>query len=128
ANHVFDHLQSMLIVAKSVGEMPGTDLVKVEPLPRRGSSWPVRVALAGGLVCLMALLFTQPYNHAAGANANVVPPPPSGMMPADATRLQQLQGWHVAKADDFSNSAMRMLQERNLAPSGHIAADFSGEG
>ena len=33
ANHVFDHLQSMLILAKGVSEMPGTDLVKVEPLP-----------------------------------------------------------------------------------------------
>jgi hypothetical protein len=129
ANHVFDHLQSMLIVAKGVQEMPGTDRVKVDPLPRRGSSWPVRVALAGGLVCLMALLFTQPYNHAAGANANVIPlPPPSGIMPADAARLQQLQGWRVAKADDFSNSALRVLRERNLVPAGHITGDFSGRG
>lgn len=128
SNHVFDHLQSMLLVAKNVGEMPGTDLVRVEPLPRRGSSWPVRVALAGGLICLMALLFTQPYSHSAGANAYVAPSPPPGMMPADAKRLQQLQGWHVAKADDFSSSAMRVLQERNLAPSGHITADFSGDG
>lgn len=128
ANHVFDHLQSMLTVAKGVSEMPGTDRVKVEPLPRRGSSWPVRVALAGGLVCLVALLFTQPYNHSS-ANTNVISPaPPPGIMPADAARLQQLQGWRVAKADDFSNSALRVLRERNLVPSGHIAGDFSGQG
>lgn len=127
ANHVFDHLQSMLIVAKGVQEMPGSDRVKVDPLPRRGSSWPVRAALAGGLFCLVALLFTQPYNHA--ANANVMPPPPpSGIMPADAARLQQLQGWRVAAADDFSNSALRALRERNLVPSGHITADFGGQG
>ncbi len=127
ANHVFDHLQSMLIVAKGVQEMPGADQVKVDPLPRRGSSWPVRVALAGGLVCLVALLFTQPYNHP--ANANVMPPaPPSGIMPADAARLQQLQGWHVATADDFSDSARRVLREHGLVPSGHIMGDFSGQG
>src|SRR5262249_1872352 len=42
--------------------------------------------------------------------------------------LQQLQGWHVAKADDFSSSATRILQERNLPPTGHIRADFNGEG
>lgn len=129
ANHVFDHLQSMLILAKGVQEMPGATQVKVEPLPQRGSSWPVRVALAGGLVCLVALLFTQPYNHLAGANASVIPPPPpSGVMPADAARLQQLQGWRVAMADDFSNSALRILRERNLVPSGHITGDFSGRG
>jgi hypothetical protein len=126
ANHVFDHLQSMLIVANGVHEMPGADLVKVDPLLRRGSSWPVRVALAGGLVCLVALLFTQPYSHS--ANANVIPPaPPTGIMPADAARLQQLQGWRVAAADDFSNSALRALRERDLVPSGHITGDFSGQ-
>ncbi|HKV94520.1 MAG TPA: hypothetical protein VJW20_18380 [Candidatus Angelobacter sp.] len=129
ANHVFDHLQSMLIMAKGVQEMPGATQIKVEPLPQRGSSWPIRVALAGGLVCLVALLFTQPYNHLAGANASVIPPlPPTGIMPADAARLQQLQGWHVATADDFSNSALRVLRERNLVPSGHITGDFSGRG
>ncbi|HKR93842.1 MAG TPA: hypothetical protein VJW55_00680, partial [Candidatus Angelobacter sp.] len=129
ANHVFDHLQSMLVMARGVQEMPGASQIKVEPLPQRGSSWPVRVALAGGLVCLVALLFTQPYNHPAGASASVIPPPPpSGIMPADAARLQQLQGWRVVTADDFSNSALRVLRERNLVPSGHITGDFSGQG
>lgn len=129
ANHVFDHLQSLLVLAKVVTEMPGADLIKVEQWPRRGSSWPVRAALAGGLICLVALLFAQPYRRPAGANANVTPPaPPSGVMPADAARLQQLQGWHVAKADDFSISALRVLREQGLKPSGHINGDFSGRG
>jgi hypothetical protein len=129
ANHVFDHLQSMLAVARSVSEMPGAAQIKVEPLPRRGSSWPVRVALAGGLVCLVALLFTQPYSHPAGANASVNPPQlASGVTPADAARMQQLEGWHVARADEFSGAALRFLREHNLAPSGHIQGDFGGRG
>lgn len=128
ANHVFDHLQSMLAVARSISEMPGADQVRVEALPRRGSTWPVRVALAGGLACLVALLFTQPYNHPAGANANAAPPPASGVMPADAARLPQLEGWHVAQSEDFSAAAVRALRENNLAPSGHLRADFSGRG
>src|SRR5262249_31959523 len=108
ANHVFDHLQSLLMVANRVSEMPGADQTKVEPLPRRGSSWPVRVALAGGLVCLIALLFTQPYARPTAAWVYPTAPPP-GVMPADAAHLQQLQGWHVARTDDFSNSALRVL-------------------
>src|SRR6476661_2248421 len=96
ANHVFDHLQSLLTLAKAIQHMPGTDLVKVDPLPRRGSSWPVRIALAG---CLVALLFTQPYNHAdASANTKTLSPP-SGIAPADALHMQQLQGWHAAGRD-----------------------------
>src|SRR5579859_5905268 len=93
ANHVFDHLQSMLTLANAIHEMPGADRIKVDPLPRRGSSWPVRIALAGGLVCLVALLFTQPYSRMPGASANAnAIAPPTGVAPGDAIRLQQLQG------------------------------------
>jgi hypothetical protein len=129
ANHVFDHLQSMLALAKAIHEMPGSDRVKVDPLPRRGSSWPVRVALAGGLMCLVGLLFTQPYSHTQGANASINPrSEQSGIIPADAARMQQLLGWRVAKADDFSGSGLRFLQEHRLEPAGHIMADFTGRG
>jgi hypothetical protein len=129
ANHVFDHLQSMLALAKAVQDMPGADRIKVDPLPRRGSSWPVRIALAGGLVCLVALLFTQPYNRVpdGNASANNVSPP-SGVAPADAVRMQQLQGWHAAGRDDFPNSALRFLREHRLEASGRIVADFGGRG
>ena len=129
ANHVFDHLQSMLTLAKAIHEMPGADLIKVDPLPRRGSSWPVRIALAGGLVCLVALLFTQPYNRISGASANAIPvAPPSGVAPGDAVRMQQLQGWHAATRDDFPAAVQRYLQQRRLKPLGHIVADFGGRG
>jgi hypothetical protein len=128
ANHVFDHLQSMLMLAKGIQDMPGTDLIKVEPLPPKVSSWPVRIALAGGLACLVALLFAQPYSRPAPANAETLPPAPSGVMPGDAARLQQLQGWHVAKAEDFSGSGLRFLQDRKLETSGHIMGDFGGRG
>src|SRR5882672_8103479 len=117
ANHVFDHLQSMLTLAKTIQNMPGADRIKVDPLPRRGSSWPVRVALAGGLVCLVALLFTQPYNRVPGASANAnAVSPPSGVAPGDAVRMQQLQGWHAATRDNFPAAVQRDLQQRRLEP------------
>ena len=130
ANHVFDHLQSMLAIAKNVSEMPGANRIQVEPLPRRGSSWPVRVALAGGLLCLVALLFTQPYRQTAGANVSMNPPltSASGVEPADAVRMRQLEGWHVARTDDFSNTTLGFLREHNLPVSGHIQGDFGGRG
>jgi hypothetical protein len=129
ANHVFDHLQSMVALARAIHEMPGADRIKVDPLPRRGSSWPVRIALAGGLVCLVALLFTQPYNRIPGASANGnAVAPPTGVAPGDAVRMQQLQGWHAATRDDFPVAVQRYLQQRRLSPSGHIVADFGGSG
>jgi hypothetical protein len=80
-------------------------------------------------VCLVALLFTQPYNRISGASANAIPvAPPSGVAPGDAVRMQQLQGWHAATRDDFSGAVQRYLQQRRLQPAGHIVADFSGSG
>ncbi|HEY1527831.1 MAG TPA: hypothetical protein VGH51_16480 [Candidatus Angelobacter sp.] len=128
ANHVFDHLQSMLTLAKAIEDMPGTDRIKVDPLPRQGSSWPVRIALGGGLICLVGLLFTQPYSHPQGANASVNAIAETGVMPADASRMQQLPGWHVARRDEFSGSALRFLREHRLEASGHIMGDFGGRG
>jgi hypothetical protein len=82
------------------------------------------------LVCLVALLFAQPYSHPAGANASVNPPPQSssGVLPADAARMQQLEGWHVARADEFSGAALRFLRDHNLPASGRIQGDFAGRG
>jgi hypothetical protein len=128
ANHVFDHLQSLLTLAKSIHAMPGADCIKVDSIPRRGSSWPLRIALAGGLICLVALLFAQPYNRLAGASANTNVEPPTGVEPADAIRMQQLQGWHVVGRDDFSESALRTLRERGLQATGHLTGDFGGRG
>ena len=110
--------------------MPGAAQIRVEPLPRRGSSWPVRVALAGGLACLVALLFAQPYGHTAGANASVDPRQGSspGMTPGDAARISQLEGWHVIRADEFSGSALRFFRDHNLPASGRVAGDFGGRG
>ncbi len=128
-NHVLDHLTSMLTVAKAMREMPGADQIKVEPLPRQGSSWTIRVALAGGLLCLIALLFAQPYNRPTGGNVNVrLTAQTSGVMPADAVRMQRLQGWHVAGANDFSAVAALFLRAHNLSSSGRVQGDFSGQG
>jgi hypothetical protein len=119
----------MLTLAKGIRGLPGSDLIKVDSLPRRGSSWPVRIALAGGLVCLVALLFAQPYSRLPGAIASTnAQTQPTGVAPEDALRMQQLQGWRVAGADDFSNSARRFLREHQLDPSGHIKGDFGGRG
>jgi len=128
-NHVLDHLTSMLAVAKAMREMPGADQIKIEPLPRQGSSWTIRVALAGGLLCLIALLFAQPYSRPAAANANVgLSSQTSGVAPADAVRMQRLQGWHIAEANDFSAAAALFLRSYDLALSGRVQADFSGQG
>lgn len=127
-NHVLDHLHAMNVLAMRIREMPGASTIRLKRLPATGSSWTIRVALAGGLVCLVALLFAQPYKHSSASfkvNSSVAM---SGVPPADAQRLQQLQGWHVARADDFLPAGMAFLRNHGLPLSGRVAGDFTGRG
>ncbi len=128
ANHVFDHVESMHVLADRLGEMPGSDNVKIEPLPPQGSSWTIRIALASGLVCLVALLLAQPYNRPSIIAGSTNAARPSGVPSADAGRIQNLRGWHVAQADDFSEPAARFLERNRIPISGRLNADFAGRG
>jgi len=127
-NHVMDHLHAMNVLATRIREMPGASAIRLKRLPPTGSSWTIRLALAGGLLCLLALLFAQPYKHSSAAfnvNTGVAA---SGVPPADAQRLQQLRGWHVARADDFLPAGTAFLRNHGLPLSGRVAADFTGHG
>jgi hypothetical protein len=128
ANHVADHLESLAALAKRAQDMPGASDIKIAPLPPAGSSWTIRVALGAALLCLLALLFTQPYQRLAETLNPKTPAQSSGVAAADAARMSQLTGWHVAERDDFPGAAARFLYSHNLGLSGHVTADFSGQG
>jgi len=128
ANHVLDHLHAMNLLASRIRDMPGASSIRLQRLPPAGSGWTIRIALSLGLVCLVALLFVQPYKHPGGDLTVNAGASPTGVMPADAERLQRLQGWHVAKADDFPAGAGRVLHERGLPLAGRVSADFTGRG
>ena len=127
-NHVIDHLHAMNVLATRIREMPGASTIRLKRLPKTGSSWTIRLALAGGLVCLLALLFAQPYKHSSAASNVKSGVALSGVLPADAQRLQQLQGWHVARTSDFLPSAAAFLRSHGLPLNGRVAGDFAGHG
>jgi hypothetical protein len=128
ANHIFYHVKSMRTLADRLLEMPGAAAIKIQRLAPRGSSWTVRVALAMGLVSLVALLLTQPYNRPASEVALKNVASESGVAPVDAARIQQLRGWHVAAKEDLSEPAARFLGKSRIPVSGRVAADFTGQG
>lgn len=127
-NHVIDHLHAMNVLATRIREMPGASTIRLKRLPKTGSSWTIRLALAGGLVCLLALLFAQPYKHSSAAVKVNFAASLSGVPPEDAKRLQQLQGWRVVRADDFLPAGAAFLRNHGLPLEGRVAADFTGRG
>lgn len=127
-NHVIDHLHAMNVLATRVREMPGASTIRLKRLPRTGSSWTIRLALAGGLVCLLALLFIQPYKHSSAAFKVDSGAALSGVPAEDAKRLQHLQGWRVARADDFLPAGTAFLRTHGLPLDGRVTGDFTGRG
>ncbi|HYX53134.1 MAG TPA: hypothetical protein VE783_06765 [Candidatus Limnocylindrales bacterium] len=125
AKHVLDHLQAMGELGRRIQEMPGATAIKIEPWPRPANSVVIRVALALGLVALIALLFAQPYNHPVASGTVGAVAGSSGVDTADASRIPRLTGWHVASADDL-RGAVIFLRAHGAPLTGHIRADFSG--
>jgi hypothetical protein len=77
------------------------------------------------LLSIIVVLFSVPDKKAAEAPQSAAYVP-AGMEPLDAERLQHLNGWRVAGADDFSPAATQFLQQHGLTPLGRFKGDFSG--
>lgn len=128
ASHVLDHLESMRLLAKRLEDMPGGSEIVIPPLPPAVKSWPIRLALCFGLVALVAILLTQPYGAVESSSNKASPANSSGVEPGDALRMQHLQGWHVAKPGELSETAVRFARNHGAGNPGHIVGDFNGNG
>jgi hypothetical protein len=108
--------------------MPGGTEIVVQPLPPAVKSWPIRLALCFGLIALVAILLTQPYGAVESSSRGAALVNSSGVEPADAVHMQHLQGWHLAKPEELSETAIRFARNHGATRPGHIVGDFSGSG
>jgi hypothetical protein len=129
SRHVGDHVEQLARLAQALGDMPGSESMKIRAMQREGSSWLVRAAvIVGALAAVFAVVAaTQDYGKPPkldpGGNVNL----PAGIMPADAISMGNLDGWRVATADDFQPAAVGWLRDNDTAPAGRITGDFSGQ-
>jgi hypothetical protein len=128
AKHVIEHLDAMAVLGRRIHEMPGATTIKIEPWPRPANSIVIRIALAFGLVALVALLFAQPYSRPAASGITSPVAASSGVDPADVARIPRLSGWRVATPDDLHGGGVVFLRSEGALVTGHIRADFAGSG
>lgn len=126
--HLLEHLESMASIAGFLQEIPGAAKVVIQPV-RKPVSWTIRVALALGLIGVVALLFLQQKTESSVANgAAQAPETITDLSAKDAEHILQLQGWHVVQAEELSRPAVLYLTDRGLPVTGHLSADFAGRG
>jgi hypothetical protein len=126
--HVMDHMDSMLLLARALADMPGAGAIRIQEIQKERSI-PVRIAIAVGLVAVVVAVFaaTRAMREQVDAAAlQVGDVPPSGILPADAQLIRNLAGWRLATAEDFDSAGVAWLRTRGREASGRIEGDFSG--
>ncbi len=127
AEHVTEHLSAMAKVSEALRSMPGSEQVEVVGFERK-TYRAARVAIVVGILVALLSVFaaTRVPSHepVSGINQTLS----SGILPADAPRVPNAQGWHAATVDDLDGSAVNWLRANHQQPSGRIPGDFSGHG
>ena len=130
ARHVSDHIDQLARLAQSLGEMPGSESMKIKAMQREGSSWLVRAAVVIGAVAAVVTVVaaTQDYGKPQKIDFSRDASLPTGIMPADAQFMGNLDGWRLATAEDFQPAAIGWLRDNDKEPVGRIEGDFTGLG
>lgn len=130
ARHVSDHIDQLARLAQALGEMPGSESMKIRAMQREGSSWLVRAAVAIGAVAAVVTVIaaTQDYGKPPKLDVSRDASLPAGVLPADAQFMGNLDGWRVATAEDFQPATMGWLRDNDTEPAGRITGDFTGMG
>jgi hypothetical protein len=130
ARHVSDHIDQLARLAQSLGEMPGSESMKIKAMQREGSSWLVRAAVVVGAVAAVVTVVaaTQDYGKPQKIDFSRDASLPAGILPADAQFMGNLDGWRVATAGDFQPATIGWLRDNDREPAGRIEGDFTGLG
>ncbi|MDP9267916.1 MAG: hypothetical protein M3P27_06265 [Acidobacteriota bacterium] len=130
ARHVSDHIAMMGQLARELGEMPGSESMKIRALQREDTSWVLRGAVVLGVVAAIVTVVTATRDHGK-------PPPmdigheaslPAGVMPVDAQNIARIEGWRVAEDADFGGAVKGWLRDNDQPAQGRLAGDFTGLG
>jgi hypothetical protein len=126
-HHVTEHLQQLGRVGTAVGEMPGSEAVKIQPI-RRDRMLAARIAIAVGVVFAIFTVVAAVRTHDAPPDALASDPKPVGISPADASLIPGVSLWRVATEEDFDPTAVTWLHNNRRRADGRIEGDFSGTG
>ena len=125
--HIVLHLQSLRMLAEAARAIPGSETITVMRY-QRDRHIPGRVAIAIGVIAAVILVLGASEMQKQPAAVEAGPAIPAGIVPNDAVNIHNLDGWRVAKADDFPADAQAWLRGTGQEMNGMVTGDFSGAG
>lgn len=125
ARHVIDHLDSMVMLAEAVDDIPGAEKIKIVPYQREKSTPIFRIAVAIGAITALAAIFVM-QQPTANAPEEAGTPAPPGVMPVDMNLIPGVDKWRGATPDDFPPEVANWMRSYGVEPSGYFELDLDG--
>lgn len=121
------HVSALSALRQGLTEMPGAELVRVEPRARR-HDWLLRTTIAAGVIAAAATLYVTTYESGKDQKARAEAPLPEGMTVADAAAIGNLGQWRSATANDADGVMAGWFRDRGAQFAAHVVLDANGAG
>jgi hypothetical protein len=123
--HVMEHVREMGRLGLALGQMPGAESIKIQPI-QRDRMLVARAAMAVGMVAAVATVVTGVRARNTPVTVQVEQGVPAGITPAEANMIPGVDKFRLATTDDFDGAAVTWMRNNGQTASGRVTGDFSG--
>jgi hypothetical protein len=129
SRHIREHLKDIRDLANVIAKLPGSDAVKIVPIPREHSSWTFKVSMAAGLVAAAVSVMAATRDRVkTPITTAAVSPGMRSISQADAALIPLSDQWRCAAPEDFDPAFIAWANGIGQKPSSHFTFDPDGTG
>lgn len=126
--HVINHLREIHDLCACIQTLPGSDSIKVVRIPREHSSWPLRAAIAVGVLIAAVSVMAATRDR-----SKPKPPAPAestanGILPADAAVIPFLNDWQTVDVSQLQTSFISWVNASGEQVSSRFVFDSGSPG
>jgi len=128
SQHIMEHLVDIGDLARIMQTLPGSDRIKVKPIPREKSSWAFRVAMSTGVLIAAVSVMAAMRDRTPPVLTAVKSAEGNGILESDASLIPMADEWRVAESGDFDPAFTGYFISAGQKPDGRTIFDPDGTG
>ncbi len=126
--HVINHLREIHDLSVAIQTLPGSETIKVMAIPRERSSWPLRAAIAMGVLIAAVSVMAATKDRSKPKPVAAAETTVHGMVPADAAVIPFAADWRTADSSEMQTAFVSWVSAFGLQASSRyeFATDDTG--